>query len=190
MDIPCFIIIGGIMETLVLWAEGFVSVFQAGADTFVGLVTGIVPLILVLMTAVNSVIYFIGNERIEKFAAWAGGQGILFFPIRYLVLPVVAAFFLANPMVYTFGRFLPEKYKPAFYDAAVSFVHPPIGIFPHINPGELFVWTGISAGIAQLGLNVSSLAIRYLIVGLIVCLIRGVLTEIITSIIMKQKGGN
>ena len=35
----------------------------------------------------------------------------------------------------------------AFYDAAVSFVHPPLGIFPHVNPGELFVWAGIAKGL-------------------------------------------
>lgn len=177
------------MEILVQWAEGFVSIFQSGAETFVGLATGIIPLILVLMTAVNSVIYMIGPKRIEKFATWAGNSGILFYPIRYTLLPVLATFFLANPMCYTFGKFLPEKYKAAYYDAAVSFVHPPIGIFPHINPGELFVWTGISVGISQLGLNVSALAVRYLIVGLIVCLIRGICTEIITAIITKKQKG-
>ena len=44
-------------------------------------------------------------------------------------------------MCYTFGRFVEEKYKPAFYDAAVSFVHPVTGLFPHANGGELlYIW--------------------------------------------------
>jgi PTS system glucitol/sorbitol-specific IIC component len=86
------------------------------------------------------------------------------------------------------GRFLPERYKPAFYDAAVSYVHPPVGIFPHINPGELFVWLGIAAGIEALGLSPVPLAIRYLLIGMAVIFIRGIVTERITAIMWARKG--
>ncbi|HPP37518.1 MAG TPA: PTS glucitol/sorbitol transporter subunit IIC, partial [Thermosynergistes sp.] len=109
-------------------------------------------------------------------------------PLRYTVMPVMAVFFLTNPMAYTFGRFLPEKYKPAFYDAAVSFVHPILGLFPHANPAELFVYMGIAQGIQQLGLPVGELAIRYFIVGVIVILIRGMVTERLTLRMAKQQG--
>ena len=60
------------------------------------------------------------------------------------VLPALSVFFLTNPMCYTMGQFLPERYKPAFYDSQVSFVHPITGIFPHANAGELFVYLGIA----------------------------------------------
>ncbi len=100
----------------------------------------------------------------------------------------MAVFFLTNPMAYTFGRFLPEKYKPAFYDAAVSFVHPILGLFPHANPAELFVYMGIAQGIQQLGLPVGELAIRYFIVGVIVILIKGMVTERLTLRMAKQQG--
>ena len=92
-------------------------------------------------------------------------------------MPILAVIFLANPMCYTFGRFMEEKYKPAFYDATVSFVHPVTGLFPHANGGELFVYMGIATGITTLGLPLGDLAVRYFIVGIIVILIRGIVTE-------------
>ena len=90
-------------------------------------------------------------------------------------------------MAYTMGRFLPERLKPAFYDSAVSFVHPPLGLFPHVNPGEIFVWAGIAKGITDLKLNIGDLAIRYFLVGLVVILIRGLLTEYITKIMLGRR---
>jgi PTS system glucitol/sorbitol-specific IIC component len=104
-----------------------------------------------------------------------------------MVFPALSVFFLTNPMCYTMGRFLPERYKPAFYDSAVSFVHPITGIFPHANAGELFVFLGIAGGITTLGFGVSDLAVRYLLVGLVVILIRGIFTEVITARMMARK---
>ena len=65
-------------------------------------------------------------------------------------------------------------------------MHPITGLFPHANAGELFVWTGISAGITTLGLSVVPLAVRYFIVGLIVILIRGIVTEYLTKLMWKK----
>ena len=175
------------MEALANLAEGFIGLFQEGGDTFLGLVTGIVPLLIVLMTFVNAIIAMIGPERIDKVGEWAARDGLLFYPIRYILLPFLSVFFLTNPMAYTMGRFLPEKFKPAFYDAAVSYVHPPLGVFPHINPGEIFVWSGIAAGITELGLGLGDLAVRYLLVGLVVIFIRGIVTERITAIMWSTR---
>ncbi len=175
------------MEALAKFAEGFIGIFQAGATNFVGLVTGIIPILIVLMTAVNSLIALIGPEKIDNLGKVAARPGILYYPLRYMILPFLAVFFFTNPMAYTIGRFLPERYKPAFYDSAVSFVHPPLGLFPHVNPGEYFVWGGIAAGITTLGLGLGDLAIRYLLVGLVVILIRGILTERITAILIGRK---
>ena len=100
----------------------------------------------------------------------------------------MALLFLGNPSCYTFGRFVEEKYKPAYYDACVSFVHPITGLFPHANAGELFVYMGIATGIQQLGLATGTLAVRYFIVGVIVILIRGILTEkIYAALAGKEK---
>ena len=175
------------MDAIVAAAEWFIGLFQEGAGVFASLVTGIVPLLIVLLTGVNALIALIGTERIDRVGEWAARDGIVYYPIRYILLPVVSVFFLTNPMAYTMGRFLPEKYKPAFYDAAVSYVHPPTGIFPHINPGELFVWLGIAAGIEAQGLSVVPLAVWYLIVGLIVIFIRGIVTERITAFMWSRQ---
>jgi glucitol/sorbitol PTS system EIIC component len=178
---------GGINGTLAQWAENFIGLFQEGAKTFTSLVVGIVPLLIVLLTAVNALIRLIGPERIDKVGELAARPGLQYYPIRYLVLPVLAVFFLTNPMAYTMGRFLPENKKPAFYDSAVSFVHPPLGIFPHINPGEYFVYGGIAAGITTLQLPLADLAVRYFYVGLLVIFIRGIVTEIITNIMIGRR---
>jgi PTS system glucitol/sorbitol-specific IIC component len=164
-------------------AEGFIGMFQKGGTVFVGLVTGIIPLLIVLMTAVNALVRFIGPERIDKVAAISSRNIFL----RYLILPFLAVFFLTNPMAYTLGRFLPEKQKPAFYDSAVSFVHPILGLFPHANPGEIFVWAGIAAGITKLGLGLGDLAIRYFFVGLLVIFLRGLVTERVTAIMWARR---
>jgi PTS system glucitol/sorbitol-specific IIC component len=168
-------------------AEDFIGLFQRGGEVFASLVVGIVPLLIVLLTGVNALIALIGTERVEKVGEWAARDGIIYYPIRYMIFPFLAVFFLTNPMAYTLGRFLPEKYKPAFYDSAVSYVHPPLGLFPHINPGEIFVWSGIAFGITQLGLGLGDLAIRYALVGLVVILIRGTLTQWITAIMWRRQ---
>jgi len=175
------------MQALASAAEWFIGLFQTGGSTFMGLVTGIIPTLVVLMTAVNAIIALIGPEKIDRFGEVAGREGVAYYPLRYIVLPFLACFFLTNPMAYTMGRFLPEKFKPAFYDAAVSFVHPPLGLFPHINPGEIFVWSGIAAGITTLGYGLGDLAIRYMLVGLVVIFIRGIVTEWITSVMWARQ---
>jgi PTS system glucitol/sorbitol-specific IIC component len=181
--------VAGINETLGQWAEDFIGVFRKGAETFVGLVTGIIPLLIILLTAVHALIKMIGPERIDRVGEMGGRPGLQYYPIRYLVLPVLSVFFLTNPMCYTMGRFLPERDKPAFYDSAVSFVHPPLGLFPHVNAGELFVWAGIAAGITQLKLPLGDLAVRYFYVGLIVIFMRGIVTETISRIMFARRAG-
>ena len=181
-------------DTLASWASEFIGIFQAGGATLVSLMGGILPTMVVLLTAVNALIRLIGPEKIESLGVKAAQPGIQWYPVRYMLLPLLAVFFFTNPMAYTVGRFLPERQKPAFYDAAVSFVHPILGLFPHANPGELFVWAGIASGVVtysaanpELGWDVADLAVRYFIVGLIVIFIRGIVTEFITKVMMARK---
>lgn len=172
------------MDFLASLAEKFINLFNLGGATFMGFVTGIIPTLIVLITFVNALINIIGKERVDRVAKSCSK----FFVLRYTVIPVLSMFVLCNPMAYTMGRFVEEKYKPALYDASVSFCHPITGLFPHANAGELFVYTGIAAGITTLGLNLGPLAVRYFLVGVIVILIRGIVTERLTLLFMKREG--
>ena len=85
------------MEALANVAEGFIGLFQEGGNTFMGLVTGIVPLLIVLMTFVNAIIAMVGPERIDKVGEWAARDGLLFYPIRYIVLSVSLGLLFDQP---------------------------------------------------------------------------------------------
>jgi PTS system glucitol/sorbitol-specific IIC component len=169
----------------------FIGLFQKGGEVFVGFVTGIIPTLIVLMTAFYAIIGLVGEDRVHGLARSAGRIALT----RYTVLPVLAVFFLTNPMAYTFGSFLEEKHKPAFYDSAVSFVHPILGLFPHANPGEYFVWGGVLVALLDLekagkvppSYHVK-VAIFYFIVGLIVILLKGIVTERITAFMARRQG--
>ncbi len=169
----------------------FIGVFQKGGEVFTGFVSGIIPTLIVLMTAFYAVTEIVGEQRVHGLARAAGRISLT----RYTVLPIIAMFFLTNPMAYTFGTFLEEKHKPAFYDSAVSFCHPITGLFPHANAGEYFVWGGVLVALQQLessgklpaGWHIN-LAIWYFIVGVVVILLKGILTEKITQIIARREG--
>jgi PTS system glucitol/sorbitol-specific IIC component len=174
------------LDAMARLAERFIGVFQNGADVFVALVTGIIPLLIILLTAVNALIRFVGQDRMNKVGEWAGRPGWAYTPIRFLIWPIITVFFLTNPACYTGGVFLPERNKPAFYDSAVSFVHPITGLFPHANAAELFVWLGIAGGIETLGLPTSQLAVRYLLVGMVVIFLRGIVTQFIFDLLSRR----
>lgn len=175
---------GGVLGALEKAAEWFIGLFQAGGKTFVGFVTGIIPTLIVLLTFFYTIVNLVGEQRVQGAARFAASSIFT----RYTLLPILAVFFLTNPMAYTFGTFLEERYKPAFYDSAVSFVHPPLGIFPHVNPGELFVWLGVAQGIQRLDLPLGPLAVRYILAGLIVIFIRGIVTQYITFFLARRQG--
>lgn len=165
------------MEWIQWFGEHFIGMFEAGGKQFMGLVTGIVPTLVVLLTFTYAVMKFIGEERVNRAIQFAAKYTIL----RYTLMPILSVLILTNPMAYTFGRFLPEKQKPAFYDSAVSFVHPVTSLFPYANAGELFVYLGIANGIKEAGYSMSELAVRYFLVGIVVILLRGIITEWITK---------
>lgn len=172
------------MDYISKFAEGFMNLFQLGGQTFISWMTGIVPVVLMLLVAMNTLIALLGEDRVNRIAQASTKNPVS----RYMILPFVSAFMLGNPMAISMGRFLPEFYKPSFVAAQMQFCHTSNGVFPHINPGELFVWAGIATGIQQLGLNEMDLAIRYLLVGLVMNFIGGWVTDFTTAYVAKQQG--
>lgn len=171
------------MDIIVNLAEGFMGLFDAGAETFVGWVTSIVPRVLLLLIFMNALIALIGQERINKFAKVCSGNVIL----AYGIFPFLSAFMLGNPMALSMGKFLPERMKPSYYASASYHCHTNSGLFPHINVGEIFIYLGIADGISTLGLSTTPLAVRYLLVGLVMNFIAGWATDFTTKLVMKQQ---
>jgi PTS system glucitol/sorbitol-specific IIC component len=172
-----------VLNAIIWVGEHFIGLFTEAGKQFAGLVTGILPTLIVLLTFMYAVIAFIGEDRVTRAVQWSGRYMIT----RYSIMPVLAVLLLTNPMAYTFGRFLRERHKPAFYDSAVSFVHPVTTFFPYANAGELFVWLGVANGVTQLGQSVVPLAVRYFAVGVVVICIRGVVTELITAYLIRRE---
>ncbi|RDV40461.1 PTS glucitol/sorbitol transporter subunit IIC [Lacticaseibacillus paracasei] len=161
------------MQVLTDIATGFIGLFNAGGKVFLSYMTGIIPLLIALITAINALVKFIGEGRVNN----AMSKLTKFAILRYTLLPILAVFFFTNPMCYTAGRFLPEKYKPAYYDSCVSFLHPVTGLFPHANSAELFVFLGIANGFVKAGGQQAKLALLYALTGIVVIFIRGMVTE-------------
>lgn len=170
------------MSFIVDFAEGFMGFFEHVADSFVDMFTGIVPILVGMLTLVQFIVNLIGDERIEKMGQFLAKSTIL----KFSVLPVFAAFFLGNPAGQTLGRFLPEKSKPGLQEAMFRIGHPLTSLFPHTNPAELFVWLGVAKGIEELGLPTGALAIHYIIAGILVGIVSGIITETIFTIIAKR----
>ena len=139
-------------------AEAFIHVFQVAGKIFLDMMTGLIPMLICLLLAINFLMKLVGTVRMEKVAALLGRSRIL----TYGVLPVLGWFFMS---------------RPGYEDALGTPAHPLTSLFPHVVPSELFVWLGVAAGVKALGLPVTSLALRYIAAAMLIGLIRGIITE-------------
>lgn len=112
------------MKIITDFASGFMGLFQTGGKTFISWMSSIVPVVLLLLVLMNTIIAFLGEERMNKLAMASAKNPVT----RYMILPFLAAFMLGNPMAFTMGRFLPEFYKPSFYASQAQFCHTSNGV--------------------------------------------------------------
>jgi PTS system glucitol/sorbitol-specific IIC component len=168
---------------LISLAEAFIHLFQSAGKIFLGMLTGIIPMLIALLLAINFLMKLVGQTRMERVAALFGRSRIL----TYGVLPSLGWFFMSSPGALTLGKLLPEKSKPGYEDALGTTAHPLTSLFPHVVPSELFIWLGVAAGIQAQHLPVTELALRYIAAGILIGLIRGVVTEYLFLRLSKRR---
>ncbi len=159
------------------------GMIDAGADQLLTWVTAFLPKVFLFLILLNALTAMIGRSRVERLAAKCGANPLL----RYMALPFLSAVVLGNPMAISMGRYLPERYKPAYFASASYHCHTNSGIFNHINPAELFLWLGIAEGVLARGQDLFPLALRYMAAGLVANFVSGYATEIITGKMEKKQ---
>lgn len=120
---------GAVNDAMIWLAENFTGLFNAAGQQFASFITSMIPMLVCLILTIKALIALIGEERVYGFMKKCTKYAVL----RYTLIPFLCTFFLCNPMAYTFGVFVEEKYKPAFYDAVVSMMHPITGLSPMLT---------------------------------------------------------
>lgn len=160
------------------------KIVETGAQQLILWVTGFLPTLFLFLILLNAATSLIGRARVERLAAKCGANPLL----RYMLLPFLSAVVLGNPMAISMGRYLPERYKPAYFASASYHCHTNSGLFQHINPAELFLWLGIANGVLARGCGLFPLALRYMAAGLVANFVSGYATELITRQVEKRQG--
>lgn len=177
----------GFMQFLASGAQALTGFFQAAGSAFLANALGIIPMALIALTVLNAIVSLCGEERFDKFAQKLTGN----FFTRYTVLPYLANFFVGSPISFTFGRYLKERYKPAYYEVANrTNMAPMMCLFPHVNPAEMFVWLGVFNGVVQkYGAQTGALlAVSTFILALCTSSFIGLTVEKTTFFLAKRKG--
>lgn len=172
------------MDMIVSFSNAITGVFQFCAENFMGLLTDIVPLVLILMTFFNTLTAALGEKRIEAITRFMAKNKIL----SYTLLPIVSWLLLSNPMLFTSAKFLPPRQRAGFYEAVNCTGVPLMCFFPHVNPAELYAFLGIATGVEALGYDLTPMGIRYLCAAVLVALVRALAAERFWIMFAKREG--
>ena len=175
------------MDFIVSIAQGITGFFSAAGESFMGTAASIVPLALIALTVLNAIVALIGEDRFDS----ASRKLTKNFFARYTLLPYLANFMVGSPASFTFGKYLPEKYKPGYQEVCTrTNMAPMMCLFPHVNPGELFVWLGIFNGVVTIAgeragatLAVATFALAFCTSSFI-----GLVVEKMTRFLAKRQG--
>ena len=164
----------GIITALVTAAKGLTGFFRAAGTTFIDNMYSILPMALIALTVLNAIVSLVGEDRFDKFAQKLTGN-----------------FFVSSPIVFTFGRYLKEKYKAAFFEVANrTNMAPMMCLFPHVNPAEMYVWLGVYEGVVKMyGTQAGGLlAVCTFLVGMCTSSLIGLTIETVNGIMAKRQG--
>lgn len=175
------------MDFIVGLAQGMTGFFGAAGESFMSLLTGIVPLALVALTVLNTIVALIGEDRFDS----ASRKLTKNFFARYTLLPYLANFMVGSPSSFTFGKYLHEKYKPGYYEVCNrTNMAPMMCLFPHVNPGELFVWLGVYDGVVAIAGETAgaTLAVATFILAFCSSSFVGIVVEKMAAFLAKRQG--
>ena len=175
------------MDFIVSIAQGMTGFFGDAGASFMGLLSGIVPLALVALTVLNTIVALIGEDRFDA----ASRKLTKNFFARYTLLPYLANFMVGSPTSFTFGKYLHEKHKPGYYEVCNrTNMAPMMCLFPHVNPGELFVWLGVYDGVVSIAGETAgaTLAVATFILAFCTSSFVGVVVEKMAAFLAKRQG--
>ena len=161
----------------VMKAQG---IFALGGQVFMGYINGMVPMLLMMVTFMNTIISYIGVDRFE---AW--GRKICKYEfLSYTILAFLGVVLMPGlPGLVLIASFLPDEQKIPFVDGQFCMSHASLGIFPQVNSAEIWVYAGFAAGIEALGYSSGPFAVRCLLSALIMMPIRAYATKYTMKII-------
>lgn len=168
-------------------AEGLSGFFTTAGESFWETVTGMVPMVVVALTVMNTIVALIGEDRFDKTAQKLTKN----FFARYTILPYLANFMVCSPTSFTFGKYLKEKYKPGYYEVCNrTNMAPMMCLFPHVNPGELYVWLGIYDGVVSYaGTRAgATLAVATFVLAFCTSSFIGIVNEKMAAFLAKRQG--